>query len=798
MEVIFMTKRDTKSRTERLREQMINFIPRLCPERIRIYTRVFKETETEVMIIRRAKALAKVLEEMTIYILDDELIVGNQASTPVSAPIFPETEGVYAKKTIDYIETRAQDPFLVSKAAKKEIQELLNYWQGKVLEEHVISQLFEEARNLVNREAKVINPEIHLRGGIGHFIPEYRKILSIGFQGIIDEVSEKLKKLEYSNPEDIDKINFYKAVQIVSKGICRFAERFSELAAKMSEKAENKGKAKDLKEISKICNRVPRYSARNFHEALQSIWFQQVVIQIESNGLGVSPGRIDQLLWPYYVKEKELCKFNKPRLQEIIDSYWIKIEEIKRLYDDDCARYFAGYTTELNNSIGGVTRDGQDATNELSYMFLDAEKRIGLAHPNITVRLHKDTPEEFLIKTLEVVRLGRGKPQFANDESSIPSMLNRGVSLEDARDYGFVGCVEPGAQGSYYGWSNGSMFNLGKCLELALNNGVCMLSGEKIGPSTGNPEDFKNLEEVISAYKQQVAYFVKKMVEILNVIDICHRNLCPIPYASILVNDCLEKGIEASAGGARYSFTGVQGVGVSDVADSLSVIQTLVFEQNQMTMGELLKIVKENFEGHEAFRKSLFEKIPRYGNDDDRVDLIAREVARIYCKEVEKYHNPRGGQFHPGLYPVSAHVPMGHSVSALPSGKKSRAPLADGLSPTHGSDRNGPTAIIKSVAKIDHILASNGTLLNQKFLPSSVQTERDLYKWAHLIKTFFDLKGNHVQFNIIDTATLRSAQKNPEQYRSLVVRVAGYSAFFVQLDKEIQNDIIERTELSLV
>jgi formate C-acetyltransferase len=295
MEVIFMTKRDTKSRTERLREQMINFIPRLCPERIRIYTRVFKETETEVMIIRRAKALAKVLEEMTIYILDDELIVGNQASTPVSAPIFPETEGVYAKKTIDYIETRAQDPFLVSKAAKKEIQELLNYWQGKVLEEHVISQLFEEARNLVNREAKVINPEIHLRGGIGHFVPEYRKILSIGFQGIIDEVSEKLKKLEYSNPEDIDKINFYKAVQIVSKGICRFAERFSELAAKMSEKAENKGKAKDLKEISKICNRVPRYSARNFHEALQSIWFQQVVIQIESNGLGVSPGRIDQL-----------------------------------------------------------------------------------------------------------------------------------------------------------------------------------------------------------------------------------------------------------------------------------------------------------------------------------------------------------------------------------------------------------------------------------------------------------------------------------------------------------------------
>lgn len=787
---------DKKSRTERLKEQILNFKPRLCPERARIYTRVYKESEGEVMIIRRAKALARVLEEMTIYILDSELIVGNQASAPVSAPIFPETESVYAKKTIDYIQKRPQDPFLVSKTEKKEIKKLLSYWKGKTIEEHVMSQISKENRNLLNIDEQVFNPEIHLKGGIGHFIPEFRKVLSIGFQGIIDDISIKLKKLNYFNPYDMEKINFYKAVLIVSKGICKFAERFSELAAKMSEEAD-KERSKDLREISEVCRRVPRYSARSFHEALQSIWFQQVVIQIESNGLGVSPGRIDQLLWSYYEEEKKSSKFDKIHLQEIIDSYWIKIEEIKRFYDDDCARYFAGYSTELNNTIGGVTRDGRDATNELSYMFLDAEKRIGLAHPNITVRIHKNTAEEFLVKTLEIVRLGRGKPQFANDEVSIPAMLNRGVSLEDARDYAFVGCVEPGVQGSYYGWSNASEFNLGKCLELALNNGVCMLSGEKIGPSTGNPEGFSNIEDVISAFREQVAYFVEKMVEVLNVIDICHRNLCPVPYASILVNDCLERGIEASAGGSRYSFTGIQGIGVSDVADSLSVIQTLVFEQKKINMEKLLNIIKRNFEGYEDFRKSLYEKVQRYGNDDDKVDLFAREVARIYCKETEKYHNPRGGQYHPGLYPVSAHVPLGHAVAALPSGKKARAPLADGLSPTHGSDKNGPTAIIKSVAKIDHILASNGTLLNLKFLPSSVQTNRDLHKWAQLVRVFFDLKGNHVQFNIVDRATLISAQNNPEEYSNLVIRVAGYSAFFVQLDKEVQDDIIGRTELSL-
>ena len=562
-------------------------------------------------------------------------------------------------------------------------------------------------------------------------------------------------------------------------------------------KDANGDEAKTLMEISRVCKQVPRYPARTFYEALQSIWFQQVVIQIESNGLGVSPGRIDQLLWPYYLEERKSKKFDQARLQELIDSYWIKIEEIKRLYDDDCAKYFAGYTTELNNSIGGLTRDGKDGTNELSYMVLDAEKRIGLAHPNITVRLHENTPEDFLIKTLEVIRLGRGKPQFANDENSIPSMLNRGVSLEDARDYGFVGCVEPGVQGSYYGWSNASMFNLAKCLELALNDGICMLSGEKIGLSTGNPEEFQNIEDLLEAYKKQVSYFVKKMVEILNVIDICHRDLCPVPYASIQINDCLDRGVEASAGGARYSFAGVQGVGTADVADSLSVINTLVFERNKMSMRDFLEIVRNNFEGNENFRKSLFVKVPRYGNDIDEVDFFARDIAMIYCKEVEKYRTPRGGAFHPGLYPVSAHVPMGHSVAALPSGKKSRAPLADGLSPTHGSDKNGPTAIIKSVAKIDHLLASNGTLLNQRFLPSAVKTERDLYKWAQLVKTYFGLNGNHIQFNVVDSKTLREAQKNPDRYRNLVVRVAGYSAFFVQLDKEVQEDIIDRTVLDL-
>lgn len=786
--------RTEETRTQRLRRLLVESPPTICPERAEIYTRVYRETEGEPMVIRRAKALASVLREMTIFILDDELIVGNQGSTPRSAPIFPETETAYVGEELDTFETRRQDRFKVPQGTKERIRNILPYWKNKTVKDYVFARLPVDTRKLLELECKVLHPEIHILGGIGHFVPGYHRVLEVGFEGIKQFAMEKLGSLDEADPGCIERRWFYEAVIVVCEGVIDFAKRYSDLAIAMADTEQSEKRKDELLRIAKVCTRVPRLSATSFYEAIQSIWFQHLIIQIESNGLGVSPGRLDQILYPYYVRDRESGVLTKDEAQELIDNFWLKTEQIKRVYDYDCARYFAGYSTELNCCIGGQTPEGLDATNELSYMFLDAERRIGLAHPNVTVRIHERTPSNFLLTVLEVIRLGRGKPQLANDEAVIPAMLNRGIPLTEARDYAFIGCVEPGVPGKEYSWANAAMFDVAKCLELALNDGKCRLSGQQIGPRTGDPRAFKEFSEVVEAFKKQVEYFVRQMIVCLNTVDLCHQELMPVPYASILIDDCLEKGMDASKGGARWNLTGPQGVGVVDVADSLAALKMLVFETREFQMQEIIDALDHNFEGYERMRQRLIHGAPKYGNDDDYVDLLAREVGRIYCREVEEYRNPRGGYYQPGLYPVSAHVPLGMCVGALPSGRLACTPLGDGLSPTHGSDRKGPTAVVKSVAKIDHMLASNGTLLNQKVHPNTVKTARDLEKWASLIRVYFRLKGNHIQYNVVTAETLKDAQKHPEKYRDLIVRVAGYSACFVDLDEAVQNDIIERTE----
>jgi formate C-acetyltransferase len=416
------------------------------------------------------------------------------------------------------------------------------------------------------------------------------------------------------------------------------------------------------------------------------------------------------------------------------------------------------------------------------------------AHPNFTVRYHNKLPDSFLHRAAQVIRLGTGMPEILNDEAHIPSLMNRGIKLEDARGYTNIGCVEPAVPGKTCSWSNAAMFNLGKCLELALNDGKCMLCGEQAGPETGDARDFTCIEDVIKAYDAQVIYFVKHMIVSVNAIDLAHKELVQTPYLSLLVSNCLEKGKDITAGGAHYNFTSPQGVGVADVADSLAVIQKLVFEDKTITMEELLSALKTNFEDREELRQTLINGAPKYGNDIDSVDQLARHAGRVYCEEVEKYENPRGGIYNPGLYPVSANVPLGRNTAALPNGRRATAPLADGISPTHGSDQNGPTAVVKSVSKIDQMIASNGTLLNQKLSPGLLQDEKGLHSLSNLIRAYFDLHGKHIQFNVVDSKTLREAQKKPDQYANLVVRVAGYSAFFTQLHKDVQDDIIGRTE----
>jgi len=791
------SKIDSLSRTEKLRDDLLAKKPQICPERALIYTRVYQETEGEPMIVRRAKALRALLKEMTIYIQDGELIVGNQASTPRSAPVYPETETCYLLEDgLESFETRHEDPFVVPEDVKRKLEDVLPWWENKTVEEvapHIMPEL---TCRLMNLNHKVFHPEIHLRGGIGHVAGGFERVLERGFEGLKKEAEQRLRELDYIDPEDMDKKDFYRAAIITCEGVMVFAKRFSKLARNLAKGEKDPHRKKELKKIAEVCSQVPAKPARTYHEVVQSIWFSHLFLQIESNGLGVSPGRLDQYLYPYYKNDLEAGSVTTEEAQELLECIWVKIEEIKRVYDCECARNFAGYTTGLNVTIGGQKKDGTDATNDVSYMCLDAQYNLRTAHPNFTVRYHNKLADALLNRAAEVIRLGTGMPEILNDEAHIPSLMNRGIKLEDARSYTNIGCVEPAVPGKTCSWSNAAMFNLGKCLELALNNGKCMLCGEQAGPETGEPSTFTSIEDVVKAYDKQVTFFVKHMVISLNAIDRAHKELVQTPYLSLLVSDCLEKGKDITAGGAHYNFTSPQGVGVADVADSLAAIDRLVFQEKAITMDALISALKTDFENKEPLRQKLINGAPKYGNDIDYVDQLARHVGRIYCEEVEKYKNPRGGIYNPGLYPVSANVPLGRNTAALPNGRKAMTPLADGISPTHGSDQNGPTAVVKSVSKVDQMIASNGTLLNQRLSPGLLADKKGLQSLSNLIRTYFDFRGKHIQFNVVDSKTLREAQKKPDQYGNLVVRVAGYSAFFTQLHKDVQDDIIGRTEQS--
>jgi formate C-acetyltransferase len=475
-----------------------------------------------------------------------------------------------------------------------------------------------------------------------------------------------------------------------------------------------------------------------------------------------------------------------------------------RAYDLACAKYFSGFAIALDLDLGGVDKYGKDATNELSYMCLEADKKINNPQPNFSVRIHDSCPDQFLLKSIEVVRdagnrMGGGKPAFYCDEVIIPLLVNDGVPLERARNYAIVGCVEPVAPGATLGMTNAAMSNIAKALELALNNGKCRLCGKQFGPETGDPRRFKSFNQVLEAFEKQVEWYVANMIETLNFVQTIHQKVYPLPYFSTVLEGCIEAGKDCTQGGALFNYTGPQGVGLADTADSLAAIKTLVFEQKTMGMDQLLKALDRDFAGQEDLRQILITRAPKYGNDIDEVDSLARYVAHVYCREVKKGRDPRGGHYRPGLYAVSANVSLGLNVGALPSGRRAGTPLADGgVSVKHGMDINGPSAAMRSVAKLDHEEATNGTLLNQRYNPNALSSPEDVKKLADLIRTYFALGGLHVQFNCIDSNTLKKAKANPEEYRGLLVRVAGYSAFYVELDDSVQEDIINRTEFSEV
>ncbi len=786
-----MTMGGPSPRVQKKLAAFVNIQPEVCVERALLVTKAYQETEGLPVYVRRAHALETILDNMTIFIGDDELIVGNQCSKPRSSPIFPEFSCGWIEPELDTMAHRDGDAFQISEENKAALRAIFPYWKGKTNNELATNLMPPEC--LEAMMAGVYTFGNYYYNGVGHISVDYRKVLEKGLNGIIAEAADAKAKLDVADAEDLRKCHFLSSVITSCKAVIRFAARFAAEAEKQAAACSNSVRKAELAEIARICRKVPAEPAGSFHEACQAWWFTHLVIQIESNGHSVSPGRFDQYMYPHYAKDSSITV---EKAQELVDLLFIKLTELNKIRDAESTKAFGGYPLFQNMIVGGVNRKGEDATNTISYICLQAAQNTKLYQPSLSVRIHENTPHLFYQKAAQTTRVGLGIPAYYNDRVIIPALLARGLAREDARDYCMIGCVEPQCGGKTEGWHDAAFFNLAKIVELTMNDGVCPACNKQLGPKTGHATSFTTFEQFKEAYTKQMEHFVRLLAIADNAVDLTHARNMPLPFLSCMVEDCIGRGKSVQEGGATYNFTGPQGVGVANAGDSLTAVKKLVFEDKALTMEQLKKAIDANFEGPEgeAIRQMLLNRAPKYGNDVDYADLLARESAMIYCKEVDKYHNPRGGQFQPGLYPASANVPMGAAVMATPDGRKAHTPLADGVSPSGGLDQSGPTASALSVAKLDHAEASNGTLLNMKFHPNAVKDERGLENLIAVTETLFTHGGSHVQYNVVSKETLLDAQKNPEEYRGLVVRVAGYSAFFTALDSRIQNDIIARTE----
>ena len=596
--------------------------------------------------------------------------------------------------------------------------------------------------------------------------------------------------------EDIEKKKFYSACLSICDSMIAFAHRYADLTAQMAINEKDKKRKAELLRMSENCRRVPEFAPRDFYEALQSIWFVQVAIQIYDNGPSITVGRMDQYVYPYYEQDILSGKLTKLKAQELLESFWIKFTEPIKIYCEADAAFHAGYPMGQNLVVGGLTPDGEDGTNDLSYRCLEAHSHIVLMQPNFSVRLHKNSPFEFVKRTCEAIRMGNGMPQIINDDVYIPAMLNVGVSLREARDYAPVGCVELTPLNTW-GRCNGGYFNLSKIVELTLHNGICKISNRRVSIETGDPRTFETFEDFIEAFKKQMNYCMEKLVTWDNIIDMVHAELSPTPLTSMLVDDCIKNGKDVTSGGARYNWTGPLGVGIANAGDSLYAIKKVVYEDKLYTMDEMIRALEDNFQNEQPMREFLMNRVPKYGNDLDEPDEMVKLATDLFFDSMLGYETYRGGPFVAALLPVASYVAFGMATAALPDGKPSGEPLADGISPDYGVDKKGPTAVMHSVSKIDHVRCANGVIFNQKLSPMTVSTPEGMKKWVDMVMTYISLGGGHVQFNIVSADTLRTAQAQPDKYKSLVVRVAGYSAFFNELAEEVQDSIIARTEHEL-
>ena len=792
-------------RMKAFREEVLEEKPFIDAQRAVLATQSYRENQNQPPVMKRALMLANILDNMSIYIEDKSLLAGNQATKNRNAPIFPEYTMKFVLEELDKFEKRDGDVFYITEETKTALRELAPFWENNNLRARGEALLPEEVS--VFMETGVFGMEGKLNAGDAHLAVNYERILAEGLAGYEKRTRELKEALDLTAPDSIDKYVFYKAVLIVIEAVKNFAQRYAELAGKMAAEEKDPARRAELTEMARICAKVPYQPAASFREAVQSVWFIQLILQIESNGHSLSYGRFDQYMYPYYQRDIEVGAISEEEALELLTCLWIKTLTINKVRSQAHTLSSAGSPMYQNVTIGGQTPRKKDAVNSLSFLVLRSVAQTRLPQPNLTVRYHKNLNPDFMAECIEVMRLGFGMPALNNDEIIIPSFINWGVKEEDAYNYSAIGCVETAVPGKWgYRCTGMSYINFPRVLLCAMNGGVDLTSGKRFTKDYGHFQDMKSYEELLAAWDKTVREMTRYSVIVENAIDKASERDVPDILCSALTDDCIGRGKTIKEGGAVYDFISGLQVGIANMADSLAAIKKLVFEEKKIAPAELWEAILDDFQSpeHQKIQEMLQKEAPKYGNDNDYVDTLIVEAYDSYLDEIKKYPNTRhgrgpiGGLRYGGTSSISANVGQGMGTMATPDGRKAHEPLAEGCSPAHNADRNGPTAVFKSVSKLPTEKITGGVLLNQKVTPTLLERKENRQKLGLLISTFFNrLHGYHVQYNIVSKETLLDAQAHPEKHKDLIVRVAGYSAFFNVLSKATQDDIIQRTEQTL-
>jgi formate C-acetyltransferase len=734
--------------------------------------------------------MEKVLGGVQVLIRAGELIVGCKTPGILGSPLYPEIACDWIEEELDTMAGRDYAPFYVSEETKDLLRsQVFDYWRGRQVYNRIIDVLPEE---VVQATDEGLFFHYYLNRAIGHITVDYERVITKGFLGLKAEIEAELEKVDFGAAGGLKK---YYLLQAMSSGcdaaIC-FAERYADEAERLAAKEEDPRRRAELEEIAAICRRVPAHPATSFREALQSFWFVHLMLNLETNSYAIGPGRFDQYLYPYYRADVGADRLTPDEARELLACLWIKFNELTVVKEGGTAKASTTYNDFQNVNLAGQTVDGRDATNELSYLCLDVAGALQLPQPQISVLISEKTPDLFLRRACAVISLGFGMPSVFNEDEKTAALLHKGKSLEDARLGGINGCVELVVQGKDMMASSG-YFNLPKCLELAMNNGVNPLTGSQLGPKTGDPSTFATFDQLMEAFRQQVEAGVGLKVVYDGIARQTYAEFCPVPFTSLFVSDCMEKGLDFNEGGAKYNLPLMCGVGTGTMADSLAALKKVVYEEQVVTLPELVEAMSHDFEGHERLRQLVLHRVPKWGNGDDYVDSLAHQVVDLFTDELEKHRNEQGVRYSANMIPTTTHIWFGDLTGATPDGRLAHEPQSEGVSPVQGMDKKGPTAVVLSMSRLDHERCS-GTLLNMKFHPSALTSEDDQAKFADLIRTYFKLGGHHMQFNVLSAETLRAAQQRPEEYQHVIVRVAGYSDYFVRLSKDTQDEIISRTE----